>query len=74
MPERRDVREIALTVNGRSERTQAATLLELAAQYKLEGRSVVADLDGAVVPRQLWGETPLQGGCSVEFVHFVGGG
>jgi len=74
LPESRNVREIVLTVNGRSERTQAATLLELAAQYKLEGRSVVADLDGAVVPRQLWGETPLHGGCSVEFVHFVGGG
>ncbi len=74
MPTRGDVREVEVVVNGRSERTQAATLLELAAEYKLESRSVVAELDGAVVPRQLWGETPLQGGCSVEFVHFVGGG
>ncbi|XID93204.1 thiamine phosphate synthase [Paenibacillaceae bacterium WGS1546] len=69
-----DAREIPLVVNGRSERTQAATLLELAAQYKLEGRSVVAELDGTVVPRRIWGETPLRGGCTVEFVHFVGGG
>lgn len=74
MPTRGDVREVEVIVNGRNERTQAATLLELAARYKLEGRSVVAELDGAIVPRQLWGETPLQGGCSVEFVHFVGGG
>ncbi len=74
MPAPGDVREIDVVVNGRSERTQAATLLELAAEYKLEGRSVIAELDGAVVPRQLWGETPLQGGGSVEFVHFVGGG
>ncbi|MFB9278911.1 thiamine phosphate synthase [Cohnella cellulosilytica] len=74
MPAPGDVREVDVVVNGRSERTQAATLLELAAQYELEGRSVVAELDGTVVPRSRWEITPLRGGCSVEFVHFVGGG
>ncbi|TVX99991.1 thiamine phosphate synthase [Cohnella terricola] len=66
--------EIRVVINGRNERTQAATLLELAAQYKLESRNIVAELDGEVVPRRLWGETSVRGGCAVEFVHFVGGG
>jgi thiamine-phosphate pyrophosphorylase len=70
-PEERD---ILVTVNGRQERTEATTLLELAVQYELEGKRVVAELNGEVIPRQSWSETPLRFGSSIEFVHFVGGG
>ncbi len=63
-----------VTVNGRRSRTRASTLLELAEQYELQGRRVVAELDGEFVPRRSWGEAPLRSGATVEFVHFVGGG
>lgn len=63
-----------VTVNGRRSRTRASTLLELAEQYELQGRRVVAELDGEFVPRKSWGEAPLRSGATVEFVHFVGGG
>lgn len=65
---------ILVTVNGRKSRTEASTILELAEQYELQGRRVVAELDGEVVPRKSWSETPLRIGAKVEFVHFVGGG
>lgn len=69
-----DAPGVLVTVNGRQSRTKALTLLELAEQFELQGRRVVAELDGEVVPRQSWGETPLRLGAAVEFVHFVGGG
>lgn len=65
---------IVVTVNGRQSRTQASTLLGLAEQYELQGRRVVAELDGEFVPRSSWSEAPLRSGATVEFVHFVGGG
>ncbi|MFC5469060.1 thiamine phosphate synthase [Cohnella suwonensis] len=65
---------VHVTVNGRPARTQATTLFELAKQYGLESRRVVAELNGEVVPRQSWSDTPLHIGSLVEFVHFVGGG
>ncbi|WP_338080641.1 thiamine phosphate synthase [Cohnella luojiensis] len=67
-------REMVVTVNGRQERTKATTMLELAEHYKLADKHIVAELDGDIVPRQSWRETPLRIGASVEFVHFVGGG
>ncbi len=67
-------RDMIVTVNGRQERTKAATMLELAEQYKLADKRIVAELNGEVIPRQSWQDTPLRIGSSVEFVHFVGGG
>ncbi len=70
----REASGIFVTVNGRRSRTRASTLIELAEQYELQGRRVVAELDGEFVPRRSWGEAPLRSGATVEFVHFVGGG
>lgn len=65
---------ILVTVNGLQSRTKAVTILDLAQQYQLLNKRVVAELDGEVIPRQGWNETMLQEGAAVEFVHFVGGG
>ncbi len=64
----------SVTVNGRTERTEARTLLELAEQFGLAGKRVVAELNGEIAPRASWPDTPLEAGAVVEFVHFVGGG
>ncbi|MBB6669723.1 thiamine phosphate synthase [Cohnella nanjingensis] len=63
-----------LTVNGRAVETPAATLLELAAEYRLADRRVVAERNGEVVPRASWPDVPVREGDRIEFVHFVGGG
>lgn len=45
----------------------------LAAVHKGSGM-VVVEVNGAIIPREKYGETPLNKGDSVEIVHFVGGG
>lgn len=61
-------------VNGRTVRTEAVTMLELARELGLEGKQVVAERNGEVVSRAEWAETPLRSGDKIEFAQFVGGG
>lgn len=65
---------VRLIVNGREGVTNAGTLLELAAEYRLADRRVVAERNGEVVPRADWSEVPVREDDRIEFVHFVGGG
>jgi sulfur carrier protein len=67
---------IALTVNGSEENVAAGTVAELLAARGLEGgpRGVAVALNGAVVPRARWAETPLAAGDAVEIVHALQGG
>lgn len=64
----------SVTVNGRCELTEAATLMELALKFGLERKAVVAELNGTVVTRDDWEEAAIEAGATVEFIHFVGGG
>ncbi|MBD2872561.1 thiamine phosphate synthase [Paenibacillus arenilitoris] len=63
-----------ITVNGREERTTAATVEELVRQLGQQNKQLVVELDGLIVQRALWAGTELKDGASVELVHFVGGG
>ena len=40
----------------------------------LEPRKVAIELNLAIVPRSLYGDTPLSDGDRIEIVHFIGGG
>lgn len=40
----------------------------------LEGDRIAVELNGAIVQRAHWSETPLNSGDRLEVVHFVGGG
>ena len=53
---------------------EGQTLLDLVRSLDLEPARVAAELDGRIVKRDLWGETPLQARARLELVHFVGGG
>ncbi|CAO3405788.1 sulfur carrier protein ThiS [Azospirillum largimobile] len=65
-----------LRVNGREEPLSAACVADLlAARGIAEGTPGVAvALNGAVVPRRRWLETPLQPGDSLEIVRPIQGG
>ncbi|MEP9351678.1 sulfur carrier protein ThiS [Xanthobacter sp. KR7-225] len=66
----------ALTVNGTPEEHPAATVAELLRAKGVEdGRKGIAvALNGAVVPRRAWGETPLAAGDQVEIIEAKQGG
>lgn len=67
-----------LTVNG--ERREYAdadfppTVLALVTTFSLDPATVVAEVDGEIVPRAAFADHALSAGARVELVHFVGGG
>ncbi len=65
-----------IQVNGESEPFGAATLDALLADKAVDTgqRGVAVALNGAVVPRAAWGQTPLRPGDSVEIVRARQGG
>jgi len=66
---------VTLTVNGDPrELPPGATLADLVAELVPAPQGVAAAVDGAVVPRRAWPDTPLADGCVVEIVTAVQGG
>ncbi|MFC3341022.1 thiamine phosphate synthase [Paenibacillus abyssi] len=63
-----------IVVNGRPETVTARTVDQLIARYGLQGRKLVVELDGYIVPQDEWAATQLFSGVKIELVHFVGGG
>lgn len=64
-----------LTVNGeRLELPDGATLEEVLERLAAPPRGVAVALDGEVVPRARWPETPLEDGARVEVVAAIQGG
>jgi sulfur carrier protein len=51
--------------------TDLATLVE---QLELPQKRIAVELNGAVVRRADWPQTPVNKGDKIEVVHFVGGG
>lgn len=65
---------ITLTVNGQTQSFETATVDQLLHQLQLVQSQVAVELNGAIVPREAFGDTPLQAGDRLEIVRFVGGG
>lgn len=69
---------IRLNINGTVKTFDAcnapATLAELLAQMKIDQATVVAEIDGAIVPREAFATTRLADGMTLELVRFVPGG
>lgn len=65
-----------IRVNGREEPLAAASVAELLAGRGIaEGaRGVAVALNGAVLPRRRWTETPLTPGDTLEIVRPIQGG
>jgi sulfur carrier protein len=66
---------MTLTVNGDSrELPPGTTLADLVGQLAASPRGIAAAVDGEVVPRRAWPDTPLADGTVVEIVTAVQGG
>jgi thiamine biosynthesis protein ThiS len=66
---------LEIILNGKLHSIQAGqSLLDLVRSLALDPSVVAVELDGQIVKRELWAETPLSPGARLEMVHFVGGG
>jgi len=50
------------------------TLTELLKLLDINAATVVAEIDGKIVAKANFSETPLSSGQSIELIRFVGGG
>jgi sulfur carrier protein len=66
---------MTVTVNGDPRELSAGTTLaDLVTQLVPSAKGVAAAVDGAVVPRRAWPDTPLADGTVIEVVTAVQGG
>ena len=64
-----------LWVNGEERSVEAvADVAGLVAALGLDGRKVAVERNLQIVPRSIYGATPLAEGDRIEIVHFIGGG
>ncbi len=64
-----------LQINGEAKSDVGArTLAALVAELGLDPRKVAVERNLEIVPRSLYGQTPLAEGDRIEIVQFVGGG
>lgn len=67
--------QVQIHVNGRDVHVPAALTLEgLAGDRNCAAPGVVLERNREIVPRERWGELPVQAGDRIEFVKLVGGG
>jgi len=73
--EQEAVRTIQLTVNGETRRfDDAPDVARLLGQLELAGKKVAVEMNGEIVPRSQYAQTPLAEGDTLEIVVAVGGG
>jgi sulfur carrier protein len=64
-----------LVVNGEERSLEAvADVAGLVAALGLDVRKVAVERNLEIVPRSIYGATPLYDGDRIEIVHFIGGG
>ena len=64
-----------ITINGTSKHLPAAkNLADVVGLFCKQPKHVITEVNGAIVPCELWDKTPLKDGDTVELVGFVGGG
>jgi sulfur carrier protein len=68
--------ETSIRVNGQDEPLAVTTLAALLDEKAVdtEQRGIAVALNGAIVPRAAWPQTPLRPGDSVEIVRALRGG
>jgi len=62
-------------INGEAQNINGiSTVAELVEKFALNIRKVAVEINLAIVPRSLYGETLLSEGDKIEIVQFIGGG
>ena len=66
---------LEITVNGKAHPyTAGMTLAALLDALSHPATSVVAEVNGEIIPRGAFDATPLNADDTIEIIHFVGGG
>jgi sulfur carrier protein len=66
---------INIHLNGETRVVETTTdLAKLVDELALPSKRIAVELNGSVVRRADWHETPVSDGDKIEVVHFVGGG
>lgn len=69
------LRTIELSVNGETRRfDDAPDVARLLERLDLAGKKVAVEMNGEIVPRSRYAQTPLADGDTLEIVVAVGGG
>ncbi len=68
------VASISLKINGQTETIDSGSLADLISQRYKKPEHIVAELNGKVVKRADWPQTPLKSDDTLELLVFVGGG
>jgi len=69
------VRTIELSINGETRRfDDAPDVARLLERLALAGKKVAVEMNGEIVPRSQYAQTPLADGDTLEIVVAVGGG
>ena len=64
-----------LTINGQTKNVNdAAVIAGIVGEFCPNNKNIIAEVNGAIVPRGDWHKTTLKEGDAVELVAFVGGG
>ena len=63
-----------IKINGKSEETQANTVLALLQVKDIEPQMVSVELNSTIVDREAYSATPLKDGDTIELLFFMGGG
>jgi sulfur carrier protein len=65
-----------VTLNGRVHHLDPppATVADLVRGLSLEGKRIAVEMNGEIVPKSRYGETPVAAGDRLEIVAAVGGG
>jgi sulfur carrier protein len=67
--------QIEIVVNGQARLAPAGcTLKDLLVWLGVDPARVAVELNRAIVQRQVWDQTPVAAGSTLEIVQFVGGG
>jgi len=53
---------------------QKISLFDLLKKYKLEKKKVAIELNGIIIPKELYKKKEIVNRDKVEVVHFIGGG
>lgn len=64
-----------IILNGDSKRLpDHSSVLDLLQELRLTEKRLAVELNGEIVPRSTYAETPLNEGDKIEVVHAIGGG
>ncbi|MBV9768116.1 MAG: sulfur carrier protein ThiS [Bryobacterales bacterium] len=70
-----ETKQIEIVVNGQVRLApEGYTLKELLAWLEVDSSRVAVELNRSIVQRQVWDETMVGAGATLEIVQFVGGG